>query len=611
MPSLFQHEMIHAYLFIQNIREGNGGHGPNFKRIMENINRVAGTNITVYHTFHDEVALYKTHIWRCNGICQHRKPFYGWVKRTSNRAPGPNDNWWAKHHETCSGTFVKVSQPEPKQKAKKAKVDDKSLPKITNWLNSPKNSAKPVRPAAGGFTKMNGGGTVVQNPTTSNKPATVVSNADTGSVLAAVSDASAGGHLRNVVGFRDMTTPGTENDSLQHSVKAIEFLSIAIKLNLFYCINALNLFPLLIKSYLIERSVIQKPPFSSSGRVLGSSSSNVSSNEAPSEKIRNIWANKFRDTNSPASTSTASVPSTSGMSKEEDSGQSAKRTKVTEATSAWEEIDDDILIHNVQNTIIEINDDNSNDAPATMYPVADVKPQISIKKELLDDLGEDDENIEMIDDEFDDTLNESADLLTDHSVIDELFGTDTLMADFNNINDVVMNDPENIGNADREIVTCPICEDRMERGELTCHLDGCNGITVKIDPRRRGGQTKPLPFYKNKTKPSTKPKGSNKDRQVLLNAGYSHADIEKLFEETQAEKDYNDRIMDEMSRERRPNRTTSVITSLLTNNDIETISIGDESNSPVPEKQPCPVCNSLINANHINEHLDECLQGNA
>lgn len=63
-----QHEMIHAYLFVLNIREGNGGHGPNFKRIMESINRTAGTNITVYHTFHDEVALYKTHIWRCNGI---------------------------------------------------------------------------------------------------------------------------------------------------------------------------------------------------------------------------------------------------------------------------------------------------------------------------------------------------------------------------------------------------------------------------------------------------------------------------------------------------------------------------------------------------------------
>lgn len=39
--------MIHAYLFILNVREGNGGHGPNFQRIMTNINKAAGTNITV------------------------------------------------------------------------------------------------------------------------------------------------------------------------------------------------------------------------------------------------------------------------------------------------------------------------------------------------------------------------------------------------------------------------------------------------------------------------------------------------------------------------------------------------------------------------------------
>lgn len=45
------HEMIHAYLFVKNIREGNGGHGPNFKKIMTNINTVAGTNITVSWSF--------------------------------------------------------------------------------------------------------------------------------------------------------------------------------------------------------------------------------------------------------------------------------------------------------------------------------------------------------------------------------------------------------------------------------------------------------------------------------------------------------------------------------------------------------------------------------
>lgn len=208
--------MIHAYLFIQNIREGNGGHGPNFKRIMENINRVAGTNITVYHTFHDEVNLYKTHIWRCNGLCQHRKPFYGWVKRTCNRAPGPNDNWWAKHHETCSGTFVKVSQPEPKNKAKKAKTEDNKLPKITDWLNPSKSSSIPKSGtgssgggsgATGGYTKMNGGGTVVLKPTAKNRTATVTSgdNTNRGSVL---NSSSVGGNLSNVVGFRDLNDSG-------------------------------------------------------------------------------------------------------------------------------------------------------------------------------------------------------------------------------------------------------------------------------------------------------------------------------------------------------------------------------------------------------------------
>lgn len=223
--------MIHAYLFIQNIREGNGGHGPNFKRIMENINRVAGTNITVYHTFHDEVALYKTHIWRCNGICQHRKPFYGWVKRTSNRAPGPNDNWWAKHHETCSGTFVKVSQPEPKNKAKKAKTEDSKTPKITNWLSSPNNSMLPKSGAnqprtigasgggagaGGGYTKMNGGGTLVLKPTTKNRTATVTSgdNINRDSIL---NSATVGGNLRNVVGFRDLNSSGNNLHSMLNS----------------------------------------------------------------------------------------------------------------------------------------------------------------------------------------------------------------------------------------------------------------------------------------------------------------------------------------------------------------------------------------------------------
>lgn len=110
--------MIHAWNFIRGISEENGGHGQNFLAKMHEINRLAGTNISVYHTFHDEVDLYKTHWWRCDGVCQNRSPYYGFVKRTCNRTPGPNDLWWKQHEQTCGGKFIKVKEPEKKRKGK-------------------------------------------------------------------------------------------------------------------------------------------------------------------------------------------------------------------------------------------------------------------------------------------------------------------------------------------------------------------------------------------------------------------------------------------------------------------------------------------------------------
>uniref|UniRef100_F1L939 Zinc finger RAD18 domain-containing protein n=1 Tax=Ascaris suum TaxID=6253 RepID=F1L939_ASCSU len=79
---------------------------------MRRINAIAGTNITIYHSFHAEVANYRQHWWRCDGPCRNRRPFYGFVKRATNRAPGSNDYWWEWHQATCGGKFVKVKEPE-------------------------------------------------------------------------------------------------------------------------------------------------------------------------------------------------------------------------------------------------------------------------------------------------------------------------------------------------------------------------------------------------------------------------------------------------------------------------------------------------------------------
>lgn len=136
------HEMIHAYLFLTNNKDhrDRDGHGPEFCKHMYRINIEAGTKISIYHDFHEEVRLYKQHWWKCNGPCQKTKPFYGYVKRSMNRAPGPNDRWWANHQATCHGNFIKIKEPEgyrSKNKPIVSSVPSKSvkpLNKITNFI---------------------------------------------------------------------------------------------------------------------------------------------------------------------------------------------------------------------------------------------------------------------------------------------------------------------------------------------------------------------------------------------------------------------------------------------------------------------------------------------
>ncbi|XP_012059939.1 PREDICTED: sprT-like domain-containing protein Spartan [Atta cephalotes] len=127
------HEMIHAYLFLTNNDQDRDGHGPNFCKHMHRINKEAGTNITIYHNFHDEVKLYKQHWWKCNGPCQYRPPFFGTVRRSMNRPPGPTDFWWREHQQNCNGQFVKIKEPENFKS--RSKQNDKSKnTRITDWF---------------------------------------------------------------------------------------------------------------------------------------------------------------------------------------------------------------------------------------------------------------------------------------------------------------------------------------------------------------------------------------------------------------------------------------------------------------------------------------------
>ncbi|DAZ93063.1 TPA: hypothetical protein N0F65_009737 [Lagenidium giganteum] len=141
------HEMIHAFVFVSSPVRDHDDHGPIFQSHMTRINAVARTNITVFHTFHQEVDSYRLHWWQCDGKCRSQRPYFGLVKRSMNRAPGPSDRWWADHQKNCGGTYTKIKEPpgykkkgekkngKQKQKEKqKAKTDSGATPSVREFF---------------------------------------------------------------------------------------------------------------------------------------------------------------------------------------------------------------------------------------------------------------------------------------------------------------------------------------------------------------------------------------------------------------------------------------------------------------------------------------------
>ncbi|KAG4070656.1 hypothetical protein HA402_013576 [Bradysia odoriphaga] len=70
------HEMIHASLFLDQDPDSSE-HGPSFLKIMNRIYRQTGADVSVYHDYHNEVALYENRLWRCSGKCKNRPPHFG------------------------------------------------------------------------------------------------------------------------------------------------------------------------------------------------------------------------------------------------------------------------------------------------------------------------------------------------------------------------------------------------------------------------------------------------------------------------------------------------------------------------------------------------------
>lgn len=120
------------YSISKPLDDNHESHGPLFHEHMYRINRESGTNITVYHNFHEEVNHYKRHVWRCEGICKGKAPYFGYVRRAMNRKPGPYDYWFKYHEMTCGGNFVKISEPSKEEKINNKRKEVPTPQKINN-----------------------------------------------------------------------------------------------------------------------------------------------------------------------------------------------------------------------------------------------------------------------------------------------------------------------------------------------------------------------------------------------------------------------------------------------------------------------------------------------
>ncbi|NXV08823.1 SPRTN protein, partial [Cettia cetti] len=162
------HEMIHALLFVTHNYKDRESHGPEFCKHMRRINLLTGANVTIYHNFYDEINLYRQHWWRCNGPCQNRAPYYGYVKRSMNRAPSAHDFWWDEHQRTCGGTFTKVKEPEKFSEKSKQKTQTAKPPhfKSTNKGKTQMHGVQDLTPFSGTGYRLGGGDGVLSEKNT-------------------------------------------------------------------------------------------------------------------------------------------------------------------------------------------------------------------------------------------------------------------------------------------------------------------------------------------------------------------------------------------------------------------------------------------------------------
>lgn len=282
----------------------------------------------------------------------------------------------------------------------------------------------------------------------------------------------------------------------------------------------------------------------------------------------------------------------------------------------WEVVDDDVMVKDQPQTVITLSSDDDEDDS----DIEGLKPKINknmtmdqrqtlIKQEIMDesiDLCDDD--IELIDDEYDDSLSAAAEL-ADTSVIDEFFGEDTLLKEFKRENDCKPSSSRHKMDPDSDIITCPICQGKMTRAVFADHLNGCTGITRKILPPKTA--LKKLAATSKEARPQRRPRPSaSTTRDILRNAGYSESDLAQIHSASSMDED--DEEEDEFLRRSGVSRRSTNNTKKSSPQELNSSSEDENTRrsrmrSVYKTTRQCPVCAKEVEESEMNIHLDVCL----
>lgn len=336
----------------------------------------------------------------------HRKPFFGYIRRTSNRAPGPNDFWWKAHQESCGGYFAKVAEPEkvakekqPRQSKKKETPVDKNQPRINDLFNNSSTSGS-QRPPAPPLTVPRPSEPPRQRPTAA-----------------------------NIRGFSDLNSQ-PENSPAPRSTPVVPLYQGA--------------------GHTLSSSTTEKDPSAGELRQFRSIQ----------DQVRNHWLKRFESASTDSVDSIEAAPSP--MRKQ--------RVDNPAFLHQWQVLDDDIAIKTPYVEVIDLVDSESDtdteDAQLILYNemLTDLSKKTAsersnlIRQELYEDNDAEQDEIEIIDDEFDDTLVPS--------------GSGGAVPGKPKENPCPF--------SAHDVVKCPVCEGGVSRHYLDQHMEeGC----LKRSPR--------------------------------------------------------------------------------------------------------------------------------